>query len=391
MNDFVPLFITCDSNKVYVAATIPYSLWQDLVGQYLIIYNPRIVIMQDFDSSVTGALLLEQPSSFQIVSSCPSSCPLLIDVPSPTVLRRCPYGVGPNSITAGDYDPNKLTQQEKQWLWGIFGHAGIAPVGYGGQQCTKGNKLAPTLPPTPTSVPSPMALRPCPLGVGPNGITPGDYDPNKLIQQEKQWLWEIFGHSGFAPVGYGGEKCTSGSDIIPTQTDYRFCAEEGQRCEFSGTKDVFYGANGKNAYAFNITGGIDCNNRIFGDPNPGVHKRCYIKDSIGPTYLEPAKAHWTKSKGAVYKYSSNCFAFGGTFDEICDIYEIHIGWNYVDANGNEQVGWARDANDNVVKIPLRDYLVISQSPAKRLSFYGVPSTILAAPEYPWWIDYPPAP
>lgn len=72
------------------------------------------------------------------------------------------------------------------------------------------------------------------------------------------------------------------------QSRYTYCAEEGQWCSFSGTKDVFYGAEGKNAYKYGVTGGIACNNNVFGDPNPGVHKRCYIKDSMGPTYIGPA-------------------------------------------------------------------------------------------------------
>lgn len=176
------------------------------------------------------------------------------------------------------------------------------------------------------------------------------------------------------------------ADIALAQTNYTFCAEEGQRCNFSGTKDVFYGANGKNTYKYSVTGGIDCNNQTFGgDPNPGVQKRCYIKDSIGTTYLNPAKGYWTKAQGAVYKYASTCFAFGGTADTICDVYEIHLGWNYIDAKGNKQVGWAKDANGKVVKIPFRDYKVIN-TPSQRSEI-----SILAEPQYPWWINYPSTP
>lgn len=58
-----------------------------------------------------------------------------------------------------------------------------------------------------------------------------------------------------------------------------FCANEGQRCNFSGTKDVAFGANGKFFYRYNVTGGIDCNNATFGDPIPGVTKACYTRDS----------------------------------------------------------------------------------------------------------------
>jgi hypothetical protein len=58
---------------------------------------------------------------------------------------------------------------------------------------------------------------------------------------------------------------------------YTFCANENERCNFSGTMDVAYGANGQFYYRSGVTGGIDCNNGTFGDPNYGVFKACYIK------------------------------------------------------------------------------------------------------------------
>lgn len=60
---------------------------------------------------------------------------------------------------------------------------------------------------------------------------------------------------------------------------YTFCANENQRCTFSGTMDVAYGAQGKFNYKYGIVGGIDCNNNTFGDPISGVVKACYIKAS----------------------------------------------------------------------------------------------------------------
>lgn len=53
------------------------------------------------------------------------------------------------------------------------------------------------------------------------------------------------------------------------------CASENQRCAFSGTKTVAYGAYGQFNYRSGITGGIDCNNGAFGDPISGVVKSCY--------------------------------------------------------------------------------------------------------------------
>jgi hypothetical protein len=106
----------------------------------------------------------------------------------------CPPGNGPNGITAGDYDPTKLSQEQRQWLFEVFGHAGIAPVGYGGERCGVAQQ-------------GQSIYDPCPSGTGPDGITAGDYDPNTLSQEKKQWLFEIFGNIGIAPVGYGGQQC----------------------------------------------------------------------------------------------------------------------------------------------------------------------------------------
>ncbi len=60
---------------------------------------------------------------------------------------------------------------------------------------------------------------------------------------------------------------------------YRFCAWENERCTFSGTADVAYGANGRFYYRRGISGGIDCNNGIFGDPVVGVRKACYARQT----------------------------------------------------------------------------------------------------------------
>ncbi len=49
-------------------------------------------------------------------------------------------------------------------------------------------------------------------GQGPGGIVSGSYDPTKLTQDQRQWLWQQNGHNGTAPVGYGGEGGSSGDD-----------------------------------------------------------------------------------------------------------------------------------------------------------------------------------
>ena len=60
---------------------------------------------------------------------------------------------------------------------------------------------------------------------------------------------------------------------------YDFCSWENQRCNFSGVKDVAYGASGQFAYRYALSGGIDCNNATFGDPINSVVKACFTKNT----------------------------------------------------------------------------------------------------------------
>jgi len=105
---------------------------------------------------------------------------------------------------------------------------------------------------------------------------------------------EYYEHGGGAVAQFRWEQGVHGGP-----GGYAFCANEGERCSFSGTKDVAYGANGSYTVKQGVRGGIDCNNNVFGDPAPGVFKACYIKDhqgggggggnTGGPTYEIVAK------------------------------------------------------------------------------------------------------
>ena len=69
------------------------------------------------------------------------------------------------------------------------------------------------------------------------------------------------------------------------------CAQEGQLCSFSGTRNVRYGANGKWAVR-QITasgGGVQCSNSVFGDPSPGYVKTCQLETTTTTT----TTATWT--------------------------------------------------------------------------------------------------
>jgi hypothetical protein len=62
----------------------------------------------------------------------------------------------------------------------------------------------------------------------------------------------------------------------PSFTTWTSCAAESNTCSFSGTHEVAYGANGQYYYG-TFTGGTPCGNAVFGDPDSGVAKVCYVQ------------------------------------------------------------------------------------------------------------------
>lgn len=57
---------------------------------------------------------------------------------------------------------------------------------------------------------------------------------------------------------------------------WTYCANEGQQCNFSGTKEVRYGAS--NSYYYKtLSNGTLCANSVFGDPINGISKSCYYR------------------------------------------------------------------------------------------------------------------
>lgn len=79
-----------------------------------------------------------------------------------------------------------------------------------------------------------------------------------------------------------------GSALLPEAATWTECAAEGHVCEFTGTREVRYGADG--TYVFKtVTGPVACSDDIFGDPLPGAAKSC----SHGAPVAAPAAAGWT--------------------------------------------------------------------------------------------------
>ncbi len=64
---------------------------------------------------------------------------------------------------------------------------------------------------------------------------------------------------------------------------FEICAKrEGERCQFTGTREVMYGAGDKWSIR-QATDGILCSADIFGDPAPNVYKACFVSSKTVST------------------------------------------------------------------------------------------------------------
>lgn len=63
----------------------------------------------------------------------------------------------------------------------------------------------------------------------------------------------------------------------PDRGGWVACAKEKDFCDFHGRKLVRYGARGQYTQGV-FRNGLRCDNKTFGgDPAPGAHKRCYVR------------------------------------------------------------------------------------------------------------------
>ena len=72
--------------------------------------------------------------------------------------------------------------------------------------------------------------------------------------------------------------------------DFTYCVDEGGNCNFTGVRQVAYGAN-SNWFYQSVSGGTACNNATFGDPLNGTFKRCYTR--ADPTGWSPSNPYGT--------------------------------------------------------------------------------------------------
>ncbi|MBK4737571.1 right-handed parallel beta-helix repeat-containing protein [Noviherbaspirillum pedocola] len=63
------------------------------------------------------------------------------------------------------------------------------------------------------------------------------------------------------------------SETPTANANWTFCANEWASCNFTGSAQVRFGANGQYVYK-TVTGPVSCTNDVFGDPAVGVAKNC---------------------------------------------------------------------------------------------------------------------
>jgi PKD repeat protein len=175
---------------------------------------------------------------------------------------------------------------------------------------------------------------------------------------------------------------------------YTFCANEYQRCSFSGAKDVAYGADGRFTYKTNITDGIDCTNAVFGDPIPGVYKACYTRPSAPPTadfYAAPVSGGspltvtFHNTSTGSYSTCSWNYGDGSTLGTSCAASHTHT---YTSA-GRYTVSLTIEGTGAAASTKTRaDYITVGLQPSQYLAEYFNNRDLSGSPTFARYEDAP---
>ena len=120
-------------------------------------------------------------------------------------------------------------------------------------------------------------------------------------RSERRSVWAETGSCGSPPVA------RQISPLSATSSEWwGFCAAEHRQCTFTGTKEVRYGANGTYTALRSFTDGVSCSNALFGDPSPGVTKRCETREtSTGWTACADERGRCAFSGSREVRYGAN--------------------------------------------------------------------------------------
>lgn len=90
------------------------------------------------------------------------------------------------------------------------------------------------------------------------------------------FLLGIVASSCSAAAASVGPDSAGNADLSVDGRKWTPCAAEYGTCRFSGTRDVLYGTVEQHVIK-TFSNSADCNNGVFGDPAPGVEKRCAVE------------------------------------------------------------------------------------------------------------------
>jgi hypothetical protein len=89
---------------------------------------------------------------------------------------------------------------------------------------------------------------------------------------------------------------------------FAFVTSEYNDFTISGVADVAYGDSGKYDYKYAVSGTVDCTNQVFGNPDNGVRKACFVKPVVGPSgfsFVTSEYNHFTISGVADVAYGDS--------------------------------------------------------------------------------------
>lgn len=95
------------------------------------------------------------------------------------------------------------------------------------------------------------------------------------------------------------------------------CSGENGSCAFSGLQELWYGADTQWKVAPAV-GPASCNFRIYGDPAPGVAKRCYVRPYSGVWKPDASTSGSLNTDGFFYARVQVCEKSGGSLVDVRD-------------------------------------------------------------------------
>lgn len=110
-------------------------------------------------------------------------------------------------------------------------------------------------------------------------------------------------HSGAVDAASPEPASASHADFTADGRKWTLCAAEYGTCRFDGTRDVLYGTAEQHVVK-TFTNSAECNNGVFGDPAPGIEKRCAVAQTAANTSAPPATTMTTRKDASAQSSGS---------------------------------------------------------------------------------------